>query len=144
MSAEENKAVVRRWTEEGFGRGDLGLADELIAPDFVNHTPAPGQPPGREGVKQAVAMLRAAFPDLQVTIEDLIGEGDTVVSRDTIRATHRGVFAGIPPTGRSVTVGRIAIFRLADGRLVEHWNQVDMLGLLQQLGVIPAPGQATG
>jgi predicted ester cyclase len=81
---------------------------------------------------------------MRVTIEDLVAEGDTVVVRDTTRATHRGAFAGIPPTGKEVRVARIALFRLADGRIAEHWGQVDMLGLLQQLGAVPAPGGAPG
>jgi steroid delta-isomerase-like uncharacterized protein len=138
MTVEANKATVRRWTEEGFGQGNVALADELVATDFINRTPVPGQKPGREGLKQAVLGLRAAFPDLSVTILDIFAEGDRVVLRDTIRGTHRGTFASIPPTGKPVTVNRIAIFRLADGRIVENWAQVDMLGLLQQVGAIPA------
>jgi steroid delta-isomerase-like uncharacterized protein len=141
VSLEENKAVVRRWIEGGYGRGNLDLIEEMIAPDFVNRTPLPGQPPTREGVAGGVRGLRAAFPDLAVTIEEIVAEGDLVVTRDVSRGTHRGPFAGIPPTGRQVTVSRIAIFRVKDGRITEHWANVDMLGLMQQLGAIPAPGQ---
>jgi steroid delta-isomerase-like uncharacterized protein len=139
MTGPDNVAVVRRWTNEGFGQGRVELADELVAEDFVNHTPAPGQVPGREGLKAAVQGLRAAFPDLSVSEDDMIAQGDKVVLRDTIRGTHRGPFAGIPPTGREISISRIAIFRLVDGRIKEHWNLVDMLGALQQMGAVPAP-----
>ena len=139
MSAEENKAIVRRWTEEGFGEGNLAVADEVGATDFINHNPVAGQQPGREGLKAAVAMLRGAFPDLRVQIENLISEGDKVALRDTISGTHLGSFAGIPPTGEQVEVARIAIFRVVDGKIVEHWANTDMLGLMRQLGVIPMP-----
>jgi steroid delta-isomerase-like uncharacterized protein len=141
MSVEENKTIVCRWTEEGFGKGNLAVADELIADDFVNHNPVAGQRPGREGLKQAVAMLRGASPDLRVEIEDMIAEGDRVAIRDTIHGIHREPFAGMPPTNRRVAVARIAVFRVVDGRISEHWAQVDMLGLLRQLGAIPPPEQ---
>jgi steroid delta-isomerase-like uncharacterized protein len=100
MAAVDNVAIVRRWTEEGFGQGRVELADELIAEDFVNRNPIPGQTPGREGVKANVNALRTAFPDLSVTIEEMITDGDRVVLRDTITGTHQGTFAGVPPTGR--------------------------------------------
>jgi steroid delta-isomerase-like uncharacterized protein len=144
VSIAASRAVVRAWVEEGFGAGNLALVDELFAPGFVNRTPLPGQSPDREGVRQTVAALRTAFPDMQVTVEDLVAEGNTVVVRDTTRAIHRGAFAGIPPTGKEVRVARIAIFRLADGRIAEHWGQVDMIGLLQQLGAVPGPGRPPG
>jgi steroid delta-isomerase-like uncharacterized protein len=144
MSLEDNKLRVRRWTAEGFGAGNLDLAEELIAEDFVNHTPQPGQTPGRAGVKQVVSILRSAFPDLRVTIEQVVAEGDLVAVRDTIRGTHRGPFAGMPPTGKQVTVGRIAIYRVVDGLITEHWANVDQLGLMQQLGALPAPAPPPG
>lgn len=144
MSVEENKAIVRRWTEEGFGKGNLTVADAVVATDFVNHNPVAGQRPGREGLKQAVAMLRGAFPDLRVEIEDMIAEGDRVAIRDTIRGTHQGAFAGIPPTDKRVAVRRVAIFRVVSGKIAENWSQVDTLGLLRQLGAVPPSGQAGG
>src|SRR5689334_10881275 len=140
MAEPDNVAVVRRWTNEGFAQGRVELADELVAEDFVNHNPVPGQVPGREGLKTAVRGLRVAFPDLSVTEGDIIAAGDKVVLRDTIRGTHRGPFAGIAPTGRSITMSRISIFRVVDGRITENWNMVDMLGALRQMGAIPAPG----
>jgi steroid delta-isomerase-like uncharacterized protein len=138
----DNVAVVRRWTEEGFGAGRVELADHLVAEDFVNHNPAPGQVPGREGLKAAVRSLRSAFPDLGVGIEDVVAESDKVAVRDTIRGTHQGPFAGLPATGRTVSLSRIAIYRLEDGRIKEAWAMVDMLGALQQLGAIPGPAPA--
>jgi steroid delta-isomerase-like uncharacterized protein len=137
MAVSDNVSVVRRWTAEGFGQGRVELADELVAEDFVNHNPVPGQVPGREGLKAAVRGLRTAFPDLSVHEDDVIADGDKVVLRDTISGTHGGPFAGIPPTDRPVTINRIAIFRVVDGRITESWNVVDMLGALQQLGAAP-------
>ena len=139
MGVPENVAVVRRWTSEGFGQGRVELADELVAEDFVNHNPVPGQPPGREGVKAAVLGLRRALPDLTVIEDDVIAEGDKVVLRDTISGTHLGPFAGVPATGKPVRISRIVIFRLEEGKLKENWNVVDMLGALQQMGAFPPP-----
>jgi steroid delta-isomerase-like uncharacterized protein len=142
MAGADNVATVRRWTDQGFGEGKVELADVLVAEDFINHNPVPGQAPGREGLKAAVNSLRAAFPDLSVNLEDVISQGDKVVLRDTIRGTHQGPFAGVPPTGRTITVSRISVFRVVDGQIKEHWGLVDMLGVLQQLGAIPRPGAA--
>jgi steroid delta-isomerase-like uncharacterized protein len=140
MSTEENKTLARRLFEI-FGTGDLALADELIAADVIDHQALPGMPPGREGFKQFVSIFHAAFPDLHVTVEDLIAEGDKVVGRTTMRGTHQGEFMGIPPTGKQCTISGIDIIRFANGQVVEHWGNSDDLGLMQQLGVIPAPGQ---
>jgi predicted ester cyclase len=137
MTAETNKATIRRIVEEIQNGDNLALIDELAAPTFVNHTPAPGLSPDREGIKQLLSMFRAAFPDGVMTIEDMIAEGDKVVSRKTYRGTHQGEFLGIPPTGRQVSVGLIDIMRLVDGQVVEHWSVGDDLGMLQQLGVLP-------
>jgi steroid delta-isomerase-like uncharacterized protein len=136
----ENRDVVRRWIERGFAANNPAVADELIASDFVNHNALPGQAP-REGVKQTVQALHDSFEGLGVEIDDMVAEADRVAVRDTIRGTHRALFAGVPPTGRQVTVGRMAIYRVSGGQIVEHWAQLDMLGLLQQLGTIPSPGQ---
>ncbi|HUS13909.1 MAG TPA: ester cyclase [Chloroflexia bacterium] len=135
MSAEENKLLARRLYEQAISRGDLAAVDVLVSPDFQEHNVLP-VPPGRESFKHFVTMLRTAFPDLVFTIEDLVSEEDTVVVRGLVRGTHRGVFRGIAPTGRPVQWGAIHILRVRDGQFTERWVQVDMLGLLQQLGAI--------
>ena len=141
MSAEENKAIVRRFVEEVQNRGDLAALDELCAPDFVNHSAPPGVPPTRDGLEQLTALFRRAFPDGRMGIEEMLAEGDRVATRKTFRGTHQGDLMGLPPTGRRVEIGLIDIVRVVDGRVVEHWNAVDNLGMMQQLGAIPAPGQ---
>ena len=141
MSAEQNKAVFRRFVEEVFNRGNISLVDELCAPDFVEHEELPpGFPPGREAVKTFSTIFRGAFPDLKVTIDDIIAEDDKVVLRGTWSGTHKGEFMGIAPTGKSVSFGVIDTVRIAGGKLVEHWGQMDTMRLMQQLGVVPAPG----
>lgn len=138
--SKENKTIMRRALKEVVNKGNLDLIDELVSPDFVDHTPFPGLPPDREGVRQSIGMLREAFPNLEITIEDLIAEGDKVVSRQTLRGTHQGEFMGIPPTGKQATWTGILIFRIADGKIVDQWIEQDQLGLMQQLGVVPPPG----
>jgi steroid delta-isomerase-like uncharacterized protein len=139
MSAEENKRISRRVADEGFSQGNVDVFDELVAENFVNHDPAvpPDLPPGREGLKALARFYRSAFPDTQLTVEDQIAEGDRVVSRYTVRGTHQGEFAGVPPTGKQVTVTGITIDRIEGGQIVESWNEFSQLGLLQQLGVVP-------
>jgi steroid delta-isomerase-like uncharacterized protein len=145
MSTEQNKALFRRFVDEIFNHGNVSLADELLAPDFVEHEELPpGIPAGREGVKHLSTMLRSAFPDLKATIHDIIAEGDKVVVRMTWSGTQKGEFMGIPPTGKSVSIGVFDIVRIAGGKLVEHWGQMDNMGMMQQLGVIPAPGEGEG
>ena len=141
---EDNKALNRRFVEEVINQGNTDAIDELIDPGVVDHAAPPGFPTGREGAKQFAAMMRSAFPDLHLTIEDMIAEGDKVVMRSTWSGTHEGEFMGIPATGRQVTVSAIDITRVADGRMVEHWEQFDALGLMQQLGVVPPPEQTSG
>jgi steroid delta-isomerase-like uncharacterized protein len=103
-----------------------------------DHDPAvPGLPPGPAGLKPIIAGFRAAFPDLQVTVEDQIAEGDKVVTRYTMRGTHQGAFMGLPPTGKHVTVSGIQIERVVQGQIVEHWRKSDDLGMMQQLGAVP-------
>ena len=139
--SEENKAIVRRIFEEVWNQNDLAVADEVVASDQVNHDPGlPGMPSGPEGLKYLVQTFRAAFPDLQFTVEDQVAEGDKVVTRWTMRGSNTGSFLGMPPTGRTVAVSGINIDRLANGKLVEHWRSADQLGMLQQLGLIPTPG----
>ena len=137
MTVETNKATIRRIVEEIQNGDNLALIDELLAPNFVNHTPAPGLSPDREGIKQLLSMFRAAFPDGVMTIEEMIAEGDKVATRKTYRGTHQGQFLGLPPTGRHISVGLIDMMRLVDGKVVEHWNVGDDLSMLQQLGVLP-------
>jgi len=143
MSAHENKALARRGIEEVFGRGNLAVADEVYANDFVGHSP-PDEIKGHEAIKQFASMWRSAFPDLQFTIEDQIAEGDKVVTRWTARGTHEGELQGIAPTGKQVTMSGITVSRIAGGRIVEGWTNRDALGMLVQLGVVPPPGQAGG
>jgi len=141
MSTEVNKASMRRFYDEVFNKKHRVAIDEFIDPNQVDHAAPPGTPGGLEGAKQTVTMYLTAFPDLYFTVEDLIAEGDKVVARLTTRGTQQGVFMGIPPTGKHATVTAIDINRMAGGKSIEHWLEMDTLGLLQQLGVIPAPGK---
>lgn len=139
MSTEQNKAIVRRAFEEGTSQGNLCIFDELLAPNYVNHSLPE---PGGESLKQAIRLFRAGFPDLRVTIEDQIAEGDKVVTRGYSTGTHIAELQGIPPTGRQVKVPFINITRVENGKMMESWVQSDMLGMMQQLGAIPTPAQA--
>ena len=121
MSVQENKALARRVFEEFFGGYNLELADGFIAPDFVDHNPLPGQPPGPEGVRMVNRVLHEAHSDLRFVVDDIIAEGDKVVVRWTLRGVHTGPMLGMPPSGREVTEGVIAIFRVAGGKIVERW-----------------------
>ena len=141
MSAEENKAKVRRLIEEFLNKGNLAVADETFATNFVNHSPAAGARPDRQVFKQYTTTLHTAFPDFYCAIEDLIAEGDRVVVSLMCRGTHKGEFMGISPTGRPVNVASLSILRFAGGRVVERWNVTDNLGVLQQLGVVSLPGR---
>jgi steroid delta-isomerase-like uncharacterized protein len=135
----DNKAIVRRFIEEYQSQGDETVAEEILADDFVDHSPFGPFPPDREGVKQLFAALRGAFSDLHAVVQDQAAEGDKVWTRKTFHGTNDGEFMGMPPTGRKVTFDVIDILRLRDGQFVEHWNVVDNLGLMQQLGAVPAP-----
>ena len=137
MSAE-NKTILRRFFEELFNAGDLSVADEIVAADYINHNAVPGETPGREGLKQFVAYLRSAWAALHFTVEDQIAEGDKVVTRWTATGVHEGEFAGIPATGKRVTFMAINIHRVVDGQIQEGWLEWDALGMMQQLGVAPA------
>jgi steroid delta-isomerase-like uncharacterized protein len=143
MSAEENKAIARRWMEEGFNAHNVGVMDELFTADFVEHVPfAP--PLGREEAKQGLMAAFTALPDTRITIDDMIAEGDKVVVRFTSRATHQGDLMGIPATGKPVTTTTITILRFAQGQIAEDWVETDMLGMMRQLGAIPTPGHTGG
>ena len=141
MSIEQNKALVRQLVEEMINQGNLSLADEMFAADFIEHEELPAEAArGREGVKQMMTMMRSAFPDFQVTIEDMIAEGDKVVIRQTWTGTHQGEFMGMPPTGKRIAFGVFDIIRIEGGKFVEHWGQMDSTGLMQQLGADTTPG----
>lgn len=143
MSIEGNKAAIRRMFDEAWNRGDLHVVDELLAPDAFDHHD-PEVPSFAEHLKGVIVSFRRAFPDLQCTIEDMVGEGDKVAYRMVMRGTHLGPFNGIPATGRSITMEHIHINWLVDGKGVEHWAAMDMLGLLQQIGAIPERRAAVG
>ena len=132
MSTEENKRLIRQFFE-GVNARDMTVF-ELFAPDAVHHNPFPGTPPGREGNKQGMLLLFAAFPDWHTTIEDLIAEEDKVVVRMTQHGTHQGTIFGLAATGKQVSVAGIAIFRLRNSQIVEEWLITDQLSVMQQLG----------
>jgi predicted ester cyclase len=140
MTGSDNTALVRRFIEEMINGGQLGLADEIFTPTYVDRTPgAPPVPPGPDGMRQTVTFFRTAFPDMHYTIEDLFGAGDRVAVRWTARGTNTGPLAGAAPTGKAVTVSAVYIFRVEQGRLAEAWGDFDALGMQQQLGLLPAP-----
>jgi steroid delta-isomerase-like uncharacterized protein len=141
MSTEDNKALVRRY-QEAHNTNNLAALDDIIAADIISHSSIPGVPAGLEGGKMVHMMFMSAFPDGHVTIDDLVAEGDKVVERFTFTGTNRGSFLGAPPTGKRVTATGMSVFRIAGGKIVEHWGQNDTMGVMQQLGLIPSPGQA--
>lgn len=136
MSADANTAIVRRLVKEAQEGGNLDVVDELLADDFVDHSPLPGLPPTRDGVRILFAGLRSAFPDLSVTIDEQIADEERVATRKTFRGTHQGPFLGIPPTGRHVAFEAIDILTLSEGRIREHRVVLDQLSLMKQLGAI--------
>ena len=142
MSAEQNRAAIQRFTER-FNQGDITAVDDFVTEDVVYHNAPPGLAAGIAGYRQLIGMWLTAFPGVRVTVADLISEGEKVVARLVVRGTHGGELMGLAPTGRSVEVSVITIMRFEGGRLAEEWEQVDMLGLLQQLGAVPAPAAAT-
>ena len=146
MSTEDNKALVRRAIEGVWNQGNVALVDELYAPDVRYQNPGVADVRTREEFKRLVTALRSAFPDFHMTIEDMIAAGDQVVFRYTFRGTNTGDFVmpmPLPATGKQVTMTGIAMDRVASGKVVEILDMADNLGLLQQLGLIPAPGQTS-
>lgn len=137
MSAELNKMLVQRSFDELHNEGKLEGAEEFISDDFLNHDAPPNAPAGPDGLRAVIQMLRAAFPDLYIEVEEMIAEGDTVVARTTLRGTQHGPFLGIPPTGRNVAVEQVHILRFGAGKVVEHRSVRDRLSMMQQLGVTP-------
>jgi steroid delta-isomerase-like uncharacterized protein len=138
MTLEQNKALVRRWSEELWGKGNLAVADEIIASEYVRHDPGdPFPAQGPEDVKRIVTMLRTMLPDLSIHIEAIVAEGDIVVSRYTTTATDTRGYMGKPPTGRTIRTSAMQMFRFANGKIVESWAVRDDLGTLVQLGHLP-------
>jgi len=133
---DENKKLYLRLAGEVLTNKNLAVVDELITSDFTEHVGGQARRVGVEGFKAARLRRNAAFPDWKVTVDDIIAEGDKVVARATGEGTHLGEYMGIPPTGRRIKVSWIAIYRIADGRLAEHWQHIDELGLRQQLGAV--------
>ena len=126
VPAEANKALMRRLFEEGFHSGKLAVVDEIFHPNFVDRS-TPEQPPGTEGVKDYISMVRTGFPDISITIEDLVAEEERVVVRTTWRGTHLGEYEGIAPTSKQVTRSMIQIFHVKDGKLLEEWSEGESL-----------------
>jgi steroid delta-isomerase-like uncharacterized protein len=142
MSIEENKAIVRRFFEELLSTDNFSVADEILAPDFRFFFAGGPDPMDLQSYKDFLVMRRAAFPDRRFTVEEMVAEGDKVSARFTMRGTHEGELRGIAPTGKAVTMTGIDIIRLHEGQIVEDRVEVDQLGMMQQLGVIPTPGQS--
>jgi len=140
MPEQENIAVVGRFIEEVINQGKLDAADEIVEENFIELDPLPGQRQGREGLKEVIAMLRVAFPDIHWVTDETVAAGDKVVTRFTWTGTHRGTFLGIPATGRHITVKGVVIDRLSAGRMADSRILMDSLGMMQQLGVVPTPG----
>jgi steroid delta-isomerase-like uncharacterized protein len=134
MDASAHKTIVRGLFDEVMNRGRLGLLDDWIAEDFLEHNPVPGQGPGREGARHRIATLRAAFPDLRFGVEEIVCENEVVAVRYRWEGTHSGAFLGIPPTGRRVAVRGMDFWRFKNGRVCEHWDAMDELSMLTQLG----------
>ena len=132
----DSKAMLRRFFDRCVNQNDLSVLPELVGADYVNHDLP--LPPGTEGMRAMIGMFRAAFPDLNVTLEDVFADGDIVGSRGYFTGTHRGEFQGVPATGKTVRVPFMDLWRVANGKLTENWVRMDLLGLMQQLGAIPA------
>ncbi|MGE5378654.1 MAG: ester cyclase [Bacteroidota bacterium] len=138
MSTEQNKSIVRRWVEEGWNKGNAALIDQLFTPDFYQHETGPETVTSSEALKQFHAGYLAAIPDLQFTVDDLVAEGDRVAWRFQATGHQNGPLMGVPASGKAVAVTGIIIFRFEGSRIAEAWLNLDVLGLLQQVGIIPA------
>jgi steroid delta-isomerase-like uncharacterized protein len=133
VSSEDNKAIVRRLIEDLFNTGNPDIADEVLADDYVDHSPSHPDVPGRENVKQSVSEWLIAFPDTVGVIRDLVAEGDRVAARWSTQATHRGEFMEVSPTGNRIEVTWFGIFRLSDGKIVESWDTFNVLEMMRQI-----------
>ena len=134
MSLEANKAIERRFFEV-MNERNVAALDKIVADNFVDHNPSPGMTPDRNGIKQFFTVTFTAFPDFRSTLEDMVADGDKVVARFTARGTHKGEWMGIAPTGKQFAIPGISIHRIVDGKIVDNWVSMDMLGAMQQLGV---------
>ena len=141
MSTEQNKEIVRRYLLDVWGKYDFEAEQELVAEDLIDHNAVPHLPPGLEGHHQFLVMAQKAIPELDVTIDALFVEGNKVAYHWTAQGTHQGEYLGIPPTGKTLTLTGSDIVRIENGKIVESWHFEDNLGLMQQLGVVPPPGQ---
>jgi predicted ester cyclase len=142
MSTEQNKALLRRLFEEGLNQNNPRVFDELIDPDFVIYDSPLGTVRGPGGFRQGIEKFRKSFPDLHVTFEAEFADGDYLFHRGYVTGTHKGEFQGVPPTGKQFKINTLDIWRVENGKAVENWVQMDLLGLMQQLGAIPASQQA--
>jgi steroid delta-isomerase-like uncharacterized protein len=141
MSAEESKAIMRQFWAV-WEQGNVDLLDELLAPEYVNHTlAAPDLPPGPEGVKEVVSMFHSAMPDLKIVVEDMVAEGDKVATRYALEGTHRDELFGAAPTGERLSIKSITLERVSGGKIREHWRVTDEMGMMRQLGILGAPGE---
>jgi steroid delta-isomerase-like uncharacterized protein len=139
-TTDDNKALVQRFFEEVLNQKNLAALDQFISPGAVNHTVPQGMP---QETSRFLGLYLSAIPDIRITVEDLMADGDKVIARVTYHGTHRGAFRGIPPTGKPITSSGINIFRIANGKMVEHWGLSDRLDALQQMGVVPPLGPAS-
>ncbi len=139
MSTEENKDIVRRFFEVGPSKGDLSEANKLLAPDFTLQVPLACSP-GVQGINEVIIACRTAFHDLNVTVEDMVAEGDKIAARFTAHGIHKGAFMGLPPTDKPISMTGIEIFRIEGGKIAEIWGEANLLGLMQQLGIVSATG----
>jgi steroid delta-isomerase-like uncharacterized protein len=142
MSAERNRVIIGRAYDELWNERNVGVVDELVAEDFINHAAPPDRQRGRQSLKDVVRMFEGAFPDFRYEIEDVIAKGEKKAVRDVFRGTHRGDFMGIPATGNRVAMEAIHIYRMSGGKLAEYWVARNDLGMMQQLGVVRAPRQS--
>lgn len=138
-TTKANLAVVGRFIEEFKNKANHEIVDELMSPDFVHHLTDPRLPEGREGIKTLGQVIVAGFPDVHASVQELLADGDKVIERTQTSATHNGEFNGIPATGRQVGWTEMHIYRLENGKIVEQWSEIDLLGLLVQLGAISGP-----
>ena len=137
--SEADKALVRRLVEEGQSQGNIEVVYELLAEDFADHSAFPGVPPDREGARQLFSALHAAFEDFHAVVHKQVAEDGKVATHKTFHGVHRGEFMGVPPTGKRVAYDVIDILYIREGRITDHWTQVDLLGLMRLLGVVPEP-----
>ena len=138
--AEDNKAVAMKFVER-VNKGDLSVVEEIFDPAYVEHEPAPGLPPTREGLKQMFSMYLKAFPDMKISVSHVVAEGDLVLIHHSTTGTNKGEFMGMPATGKTVKFNEMHLVRFANGKAVEHWGVEDSMSMMQQLGLLPAPGK---